>query len=1244
MRPTSLPKCLLQVAACGIALIPFAHAVPATVYSTVTRYRISVVPQYTTYTDVSFSILTYTAPPSIHTEYVTATEVKRRTTTIFDGTTTVIEPAQTVFASECASTTQSSSAAPSSDIPSSSTVSSEFTSSSGFTIPPVNNANSGSSFTSEVLSTSVPQVTSEPPVTTTEPAVTEVVSTEEPGVTTLPPSEPTRVSSGDTPAGTYNAVDCYSDEEGTGFPLAPPVTESTDPNVYDTVGHCLEFCSTANGGNPFRYAAIGPGHCYCSNGKLEAEPATDCSYPCPGDSTQVCGGSLPPTRRLRRRAPGDAIIVYELAGYVPPTSIVSTNVGPTEISGPSSTSEIIATEEPGITSTEILPTETLGASSTTDIIVTEEPGVSSTEIVPTETLGATSATEIIVTEEPGATSTSEINTEGPGLTSTTEAGSTEGPGFTSTTEAVNTEEPGVTSTSEGIVSTSEPGATTTSEVVNTEEPGATSTSEIVNTEQPEATSTSAVVSTGEPGATTTTEVVNTEESGASSTEAASSTGTGIPPVNNVGSGTMTTITTTDVIESTTEVLTEPGATTTSEGEETGASTTSGVVNTEEPTAITTSEGVISTEQPGVTTTSEVINTEEPAETSTSSPEETVAITTSEIINTEEPGATTTPSPEETVAITTSEVVNTEEPGVTTTSGAVISTEEPAVITSSEIVNTKGPSITTTSSPEETEIVSTEGPGVTTTSEVVNTAEPQATSTTSPEETGPATSTTEIINTEEPGATSTTSPEETGPATTTSGAMVTEEPGVSTTSDVPEGTSTGTGIPPVNNVGSGTMTTTTTTEAPESTTEVGLTTEIEVTTTAPLSTSEQGVSSTSSSPSSTSIAPPSYSYVCASIPSLFNVVIDEPGKPKQWLSQLNYPDSGTVEGTWGYDTLPPVSSRSLAASFNIGFGNAFQAKRRSDNAPISGAVRLTALGSPLQLFTADHISDSMRVFTASIGADCSLGLDIPNTGDNILAICSGVFTILTPAKQVQRGDACTQVRAFAVAVNGPSSTLSTAIASPTGSSTGLIGTEVSETGASSTPLIATTIPSETSGLVTSTSTFSPITSSTSIAGCPVAPFFRILVNQTGMPAQYLWDPVSFGDDALSFTTDAAQSLTFSLSPTTGQLQFNIIDFFGNPVLLASNQDTHNAGNEAIFFSTATKYQQLGYQPVVASIKPDCSIGLTLPYNAANIIQACHGSIYLMLSPGAGCVTVSLLMLPFDPSATTTAVTSTTSFLV
>lgn len=99
MRPTSLQKCLLQVAAYGIAIVPFVYAADSTIYSTVTRYRISVKPQYTTYTETSFSAFTftYTAPPVIHTEYITATEVKRRTTTLYDATKTVYEGVSTVY-------------------------------------------------------------------------------------------------------------------------------------------------------------------------------------------------------------------------------------------------------------------------------------------------------------------------------------------------------------------------------------------------------------------------------------------------------------------------------------------------------------------------------------------------------------------------------------------------------------------------------------------------------------------------------------------------------------------------------------------------------------------------------------------------------------------------------------------------------------------------------------------------------------------------------------------------------------------------------------------------------------------------------------------------------------------------------------------------------------------------------------------------------------------------------------------
>lgn len=99
MRPTSLQNRLLQVAAYGIAIVPFVHAADTTIYSTITRYRISVVPQYTTVTDTVFSAFTftYTQPPVAHTEFVTATEVKRRTTTFYDGTKTVYEGVSTVY-------------------------------------------------------------------------------------------------------------------------------------------------------------------------------------------------------------------------------------------------------------------------------------------------------------------------------------------------------------------------------------------------------------------------------------------------------------------------------------------------------------------------------------------------------------------------------------------------------------------------------------------------------------------------------------------------------------------------------------------------------------------------------------------------------------------------------------------------------------------------------------------------------------------------------------------------------------------------------------------------------------------------------------------------------------------------------------------------------------------------------------------------------------------------------------------
>jgi hypothetical protein len=48
---------------------------------------------------------------------------------------------------------------------------------------------------------------------------------------------------------------------------------------------------------------------------------------------------------------------------------------------------------------------------------------------------------------------------------------------------------------------------------------------------------------------------------------------------------------------------------------------------------------------------------------------------------------------------------------------------------------------------------------------------------------------------------------------------------------------------------------------------------------------------------------------------------------------------------------------------------------------------------------------------------------------------------------------------------------------------------------------------------------------------------------------------------------------------------------------------NAGNEAIFFTTSVRYDALGYLPVVATINPDCTIGLTLPYDGAAVLMVC-----------------------------------------
>ena len=234
--------------------------------------------------------------------------------------------------------------------------------------------------------------------------------------------------------------------------------------------------------------------------------------------------------------------------------------------------------------------------------------------------------------------------------------------------------------------------------------------------------------------------------------------------------------------------------------------------------------------------------------------------------------------------------------------------------------------------------------------------------------------------------------------------------------------------------------------------------------------------------------------------------------------------------------------------------------------VYAAVRYSALGdSIVQLYPSNHLAADMLNYTASVDSSCQLSLkvDVQAGMDavNITTACSGVLAVLSSRFQISRGSTCESVTLFVIPYVVPTPPTGT-IASPTAAPT---------------------------------------------SSCILAPYFTILVNETGTQAQYLYDPNSVDDEALSFTNDPSQSLIFSLTQS-GQLEFTVTDIWNNPVLLVSEQDVQNAGNEAVFFTTAARFSSLGYEPVIASLNDDCTLSLNLPYNAANIIQVSSFNIF------------------------------------
>lgn len=286
---------------------------------------------------------------------------------------------------------------------------------------------------------------------------------------------------------------------------------------------------------------------------------------------------------------------------------------------------------------------------------------------------------------------------------------------------------------------------------------------------------------------------------------------------------------------------------------------------------------------------------------------------------------------------------------------------------------------------------------------------------------------------------------------------------------------------------------------------------------------------------------------------------------QYLSEVNVP-GGDFEDYYGYQKLPITTSLSSAAVFSVNTLHNFASVGTIAGIPtnVFAAVRGSALGNSIvQLYPFNHLASDMLNYTASVNGQCQLTLSA--AGANIPANCDGTLAVLTKRFQLSRGSTCSSVQLYAIPYTPPA-----------------------------TPTIATPTPTPTitSSLETSTPSAAPY--------CALPPYFTILVNETGAAPQYLYDPNSINDEALSFTDDPTQSLIFSLT-SSGQLEFTVTNIWNQPVLLISEQDVQNAGNEAVFFTTATRFQSLGYLPVVATLDADCSISLNLPYNAASVLQ-------------------------------------------
>lgn len=182
----------------------------------------------------------------------------------------------------------------------------------------------------------------EPPAT---PTGTPTSITSEPEPTTEPAPTPTVKD----PVGGWDFEGCYTETDN-GRALSGKTFADDDMTLED----CAEFC------DEFQLFGVEYGReCYCGNslreGSVQADDEDECSFPCPGDRSSLCGAGM----RLQ---------LYRNSGFETPTSSVQ------------STPELVPTSPPDESSSS--------TSAPTSSPVTSDDGeddVSSVPSTPTET-------------------------------------------------------------------------------------------------------------------------------------------------------------------------------------------------------------------------------------------------------------------------------------------------------------------------------------------------------------------------------------------------------------------------------------------------------------------------------------------------------------------------------------------------------------------------------------------------------------------------------------------------------------------------------------------------------------------------------------------------------------------------------------------------------------------------------------------------------------------------------------------